>query len=134
MTEQQNIGWDNFLCGKLSKQWQIYQHNYEEAQQYHNCTLNRLRELKKLTLKKKKKKSANVFQTLISSIYSTAYEEMWTQHNKDYNNCTSATTVEKIDNQVKLLCNKIDSVLHYERKKYFPITLEQMLQQSLKKI
>ena len=29
LMEQQHIGWDNFLCGKISKQWRIYQQNYE---------------------------------------------------------------------------------------------------------
>ena len=61
---------------------------------------------------------------------------MWTQHNKDCHGCnnrTSATAVEKIDKQVKFLFNKIDSVLSYKRDKYFPITLDQRLQQLLKK-
>ena len=49
------------------------------------------------------------------------------------NNHTSATAVEKIDKQVKFLYNKIDSVLTYERDKYFPLTLDQMLQQTFKK-
>ena len=49
------------------------------------------------------------------------------------NNHTSATAVEKIDNQAKALYNKINLVLSYKQEKYFPITLEQMLQQLLKK-
>ena len=31
LMEQQHIGWDNFLRGKLSKQWRIYQLNYEKT-------------------------------------------------------------------------------------------------------
>ena len=84
----------------------------------------------------KKKKKPNVFQTLIGSIFTTAHEEMWTQCNKDChgcNNCTSATAVEKIDKQVKFLFNMIEYVLTYEYDKYFPITFDQRLQQSLKK-
>ena len=37
------------------------------------------------------------------------------------------------DKQVKFLYNKIDSVLTYKHDKYFPLTLDQMLQQTLKK-
>ena len=29
LMEQHHINWDNFLRGKISKQWQIYQHNYD---------------------------------------------------------------------------------------------------------
>ena len=61
---------------------------------------------------------------------------MWTQRNKNQHGCnnrTSITAVEKIDNQVQSLYNKIDSILPYKREKYFPITLKQMAQQSLKK-
>ena len=61
---------------------------------------------------------------------------MWTQRNKDCHrrtNHTSATAVEKIDKQVKFLYTKIDSVLTYERDKYFPLPLHKMLQQSFKK-
>ena len=61
---------------------------------------------------------------------------MWTQCNIDWdgcNNSTSVTAVEKIDKQVKFLYTKIDSVLTYKRDKYFPLTLVQMLQQTLKK-
>ena len=47
--------------------------------------------------------------------------------------CISARAVEKINKQVKFLYTKIDSVLTYKRDKYFPITLDQMLQQMLKK-
>ena len=55
---------------------------------------------------------------LIGSIYTVAYKEMWTHPNKDqhgYNNRTSATADEKIDNQVQSLYNKIDLVLLYKR-------------------
>jgi len=38
---------------------------------------------------------------------------------------TAATIVEKADNKIKELYNKVDSVLQYEREKYFSITLEQ---------
>ena len=84
----------------------------------------------------KKKKPPNVFQTLTGSIFTAAHKEMWTQRNKDHHKCnnrTSATAVEKIDKQVQFLYNKIDSVLTYKHDKYFPITLEQRLQQLLKK-
>ena len=36
LMEQQHIGWDNFLCGKISKQWRIYQQNYEQTQHHHH--------------------------------------------------------------------------------------------------
>ena len=73
---------------------------------------------------------------MIGSILTTAHEDMWTQRNKDRHGCnnrTSATAVEKIDKQVKFFYNIIDSILTYERDKYFPITLDQRLQQTLKK-
>ena len=108
--EQQHIGWDNFLCGKLSKQWHIYQQNYKQTQHHHQRISNCLKELINSSFlkkkKKKKKKPPNVFQTLIDSIFTAAHEEMWTQRNKDCqwcNNYTSATAVEKIDKQVKFL-------------------------------
>ena len=41
--------------------------------------------------------------------------------------------LRKIGNQVKVLYNNINSVLYYEREKYFLITLKQKLQQLLKK-
>ena len=44
--EQQHIGWENFLCGMLSKQWRIYQHNYEKTQNHHQRIFKRLNELK----------------------------------------------------------------------------------------
>ena len=44
--EQQHIAWDNFLCGKISKQLRIYEHNYEQTQHHHQRLLKRLRELK----------------------------------------------------------------------------------------
>ena len=141
--EQQHIGWDNFLCGKLSKQWRIYQLNYEKTQRHQQSIPNRIKELKasllkKKTTKKKKKKKPppNVFRTLIGSIFTAAHDKIWTQRNKDRHkrtNHTSATAVEKIDNQVKFLYTKIDSVLTYEREKYFPLPLHKMLQRMLKK-
>ena len=140
LMEQQHIGWDNFLCEKISKQWRIYQHKYEQTQNHHQRILKRLRELQNPSLlkkkNKKKKKPPNIFQTIIGSILTAVREEMWTQCNKDHHSCnnrTSATTVEKIDKQVQFLYNKIDSVLTYKRDKYFPITLDQRLQQLLKK-
>ena len=141
LMKQQQIGWDSFLCRKISKQWQIYQHNYEQTQYHHQRILKCLREFKNLSLlkkkkKRKKKKPPNVFQTLISSIFTAAHKEIWAQHNKEHHGCnssTSATAVKKIDKQVQLLYNKIDYVLTYKRDKYFPITLEQRLQQSFKK-
>ena len=54
--EQQHIGWNNFLCEKISKQWQIYQHNYEQTQHHRQCILKCLQELKNLFLLKKEKK------------------------------------------------------------------------------
>ena len=54
--KQQHIGWDNFLCGKVSKQWRIYQHNYEQTQNHHQRILKHLRELQNSSLLKKKKK------------------------------------------------------------------------------
>ena len=139
LLEQQHIGWDNFLCGKILKQWLIYQQNYEQTQHHHQCISNRLKELKNSSLlkkKKRKKNPPNVFQTLMVSIFTAAHKEMWTQHNKDHHrrtNCTSATAVEKIDKQIKFLYAKIDSVLTYKGVKYFFITLDQRLQQLLKK-
>ena len=41
--------------------------------------------------------------------------------------------LKKIDKQVKFLYTKINSILTYKRDKYFPLTLDQMLQQTLKK-
>lgn len=49
------------------------------------------------------------------------------------NNCINTTTVEKADNRKRAIYNKIDSVLHYKLEKYFLITLEQQLQQLLRK-
>ena len=88
LMEQQHIGWDNFLHGKISKQWCIYQHNYEQTQHHHQHILKRLREFKNPSLlkkkkKKKNKKPPNVFQTFIGSIFTAAHEEMWTQRNKE---------------------------------------------------
>ena len=100
---------------------------------------NRKKELRDPTKKttKKKKPPANVFQTLIGSIFTAAHDEMWTQRNKDRHkrtNRTSATAVEKIDKQVKFLYTKIDSVLilTYEHDKYFPLPLHKMLQRTFK--
>ena len=47
---------------------------------------------------------------------------MWTQHNKDCHGCnnhTSAIAVERTDNQVQALYNKIVTVLPYKREKYY---------------
>lgn len=43
--------------------------------------------------------------------------------------------MEKVDNKINLkeLYNKEDSVLQYKHEKYFPLTLKQWCQQSLKK-
>ena len=110
--EQQHISLNNFLCGKISKQWCIYQQNYEQTQHHHQCILKRLKELrnsfnlKKKKKKKKKKKPPNMFQTLIGSIFTAAHEEIWTQRKKDCHGCnnrTGATAVEKIDKQVKFI-------------------------------
>ena len=115
------------------------QYYYEYTQMHLSRILTRLKELKKSNKEKtKKKKPANVFQTIIGSIFTTAPEEMWVQQNKDRHNCNNganSTTVEKADNKIKGLYKKtIDSVLHYKhREKYFPLTLEQQIQQSLKK-
>ena len=60
---------------------------------------------------------------------------MWNQRNKDRHrrtNRTSATAVERIDKQVNFLYTKIDSVLTYEREKYFPLPLHRMLQRTFK--
>ena len=57
---------------------------------------------------------------MISSILTAAHEEMWTQRNKNCHGCnnhTSATAVDKIDKQAKVLYNKIDSILTYEHDK-----------------
>ena len=108
-----------------------------------NATKTDIKELKdeslstKTTTKTKKKKPPpNIFQTLIGSIFTAAHDKMWTQRNKDRHrrtNHTSATAVEKIDKQVKFLYTKIDSVLTYERDKYFPLPLHKMLQRTFKK-
>ena len=54
LMEKQHIGWDNFICGKISKQWRIYQQNYEQTQHHRQCILKHLKELKNQFLLKKK--------------------------------------------------------------------------------
>ena len=43
LMEQQHIGWDKFLHGKISKQWRIYQQNYKQTQHHHQRISNCLK-------------------------------------------------------------------------------------------
>ena len=94
LAEQDSIGWDNFLCGKFSKQWRIYQTFYKDQRKLANCvtwspitvaardlanhgaSVSTADEQIDASTKRKKKRKANVFQHIISTIFDVA-ETMW---------------------------------------------------------
>ena len=116
---QQSIGWNNFLRGKLSNQWRIFQRRYEiknkfdlrQKQKQKNFCTNPYDKKQSLALKKKQK--GNVFQRLISKLFLLAKDEMWRQRNLDRHNPknkTNYSAVIKVDRQIKELYGLRDQV------------------------
>ena len=96
---QQAIGWDNLLRGKISKEWRKLQHIHKqkkkdihkqkEKQRKQQDENNRNPEILADLAKKKKKKQPNakadVFQRVFESI-TTILQNVWLENNTDQHN------------------------------------------------
>ena len=94
-TEQQEIGWDNLLRGKISKRWKEIQKWHELTNQFQRKQRNvRLRtnsggcirnpyDDDKEKKEKKQKKEKDIFQILIEKFFVICEEELWRQRNLD---------------------------------------------------
>ena len=152
LAEQDSIGWDNLLCGKLSKQWRISQTFNEDQRKLANCVaqfttndvapdLTTCRASVSTTNvpgdaspKTKKKRKANVFQRIISTIFNSA-ETMWNHRNKDRHcreNDTAISEIVKVDITIKLLYGMRDLVLPDDIDTYFDVDLDTRLNNSLR--
>ena len=145
INEQQAIGWDNLLRGKLSVKWRTLQRGYELKQRYERNQRNVRLKLKlgqvsnpydddKAKKEKKKKKEKDIFQALIEKIFVICQEELWQQRNLDRhkpNNKRNYAAVIKTDREIRKQYGLFDEVCPNDIDLFFDVDLETRLAQTL---
>lgn len=143
--EQQAIGWDNLLRGKLSIKWRQLQNHCDLQKRFKRKQRNVRLKLRfgkvsnpydddKEKKEKKKKKEKDVFQALIESFFKICQEELWQQRNLDRHqpkNKHNYAAVIKTDRELRHLYGLKNEVCPNDTDLFFDIDLDNRLAQPL---